>query len=106
MLQRSVVEPVLDYREWAGVEKRRSRRVQVDSPARLRVDISPLMPALSVDARVLSASLDGLQLQVNFIFPRTAIQVDLFNRVVAGKVRYCVADGDGFRIGVCLKDAL
>jgi hypothetical protein len=62
----------------------------------------PLAPTL--ETRVLGASLRGLQLQVGFIFPRGPVEVTVFNRVVSGDVRYCLGDGQEFRVGVRLHE--
>jgi hypothetical protein len=90
---------------WPGPEKRRSSRIQTDSPARLTVDnLSGAAP--SIGARVLSASLQGLQLQISFILPKTPIQIQVFNRLVSGEVQYCVSAGQGFLVGVLLHEEL
>ena len=90
---------------WPGPEKRRSPRIQTDSPARLKVD-NLSVSAPSIGARVLSASLYGLQLQIGFILPKTPVQIQVFNRLVSGNVQYCVSAGQGFRVGVLLREEL
>jgi hypothetical protein len=64
--------------------------VQIDSPARVRV-INSSGSAPSIAARALSASLRGLQLQIEFILPKAPVQIQVFNRFVSGEVQYCVS---------------
>jgi hypothetical protein len=91
-----------DSETWAGVEKRRSRRLEVDSLARVKIMPSSFPSAPSLGARVLSVSVHGLQFEVGFILPNTPVEVQVFNRVVSGDVRYCVSVGQDFRVGVRL----
>jgi hypothetical protein len=90
---------------WPGPEKRRSSRIQIDSPAQLKV-INSSFSAPSIGARVLSASLRGLQLQIGFILPKTRVQIHVFNRFVSGEVQYCVSAGHGYRVGIRLHQEL
>jgi|SRR5579862_3263407 len=94
--QRSECEP------WAGPEKRSAVRVQIDSPARLKVINSSNCSAASIGGRVLSVSLRGLQLEIGFILPKTPVQIQVFNRFISGEVQYCISAGQDFRVGVLL----
>ena len=87
-------------------EKRRSPRIQIDSPAQLKVINSSTSSAASIRARVLGASLGGLQLQIDFILPRTPVQIQVFNRFVSGEVQYCVSKGHSYCVGVRLNEEL
>jgi hypothetical protein len=89
---------------WPVQEKRRSPRFQMDSPARVKVINSSTGSAPSIGARVLSASLRGLQLQIGFILPKTPVQIQVFNRFVSGEVQYCVAADHGYRVGIRLHE--
>jgi hypothetical protein len=91
---------------WRGPEKRRSPRTQTDSPARLKVINSSTSSARSISARVRSASLHGLQLQIGFILPKTPVQIHVFNRLVSGEVQYCVFAGQDIRVSVFLNEGL
>ncbi|HLX42123.1 MAG TPA: hypothetical protein VKR43_01760 [Bryobacteraceae bacterium] len=62
--------------------------------------------APSIGARVLGASLRGLQLQIGFILPKTAVQIQVFNRFVSGEVQYCAAADHGYRVGILLHEEL
>src|SRR5579871_2556364 len=87
------------------LEKRRSPRVQIDSPARVKV-INSSGLAQSMGGRAISASLHGLQIQIDFILPKTPVEVQVFNRSVSGEVQYCVSADHGYRIGIRLNEEL
>lgn len=106
MQERCLVDPLFADPEWSGSEKRYSPRVQVDSPVRLNVASSSLSSTPSICVRVLSASLYGLQLKVAFIVANAPVQIQVFNRLVSGEVRYCVSAGPDFRVGVRLHEGL
>ncbi|MFZ3343057.1 MAG: hypothetical protein WA213_19405 [Terriglobales bacterium] len=83
-------------------DRRKEPRRQASGRALVKILDSRTPTAPAIQARVLSASTAGLQLQVGFIFPRRPVQIQLPDRVVSGQVRYCVASGDDFCIGIRL----
>lgn len=104
MRERSSSHQLYALESWAGIERRCSPRVQIDSLAQMKVVDSAVPLAPSLGTRVLGASRHGLQLHVGFIFPRGPVEVTVFNRVVSGDVRYCVSDGQDFRVGIRLNE--
>jgi len=68
------------------------------------INSSGLAP--SMGGRAISASLHGLQIQIDFILPKTPVEVQVFNRSLSGEVQYCVSADHGYRIGIRLNEEL
>jgi|SRR5580692_9456670 hypothetical protein len=87
------------------VERRSEVRVPEDCPARVKVlhPLTSLEP--SAPGRVVDRSSQGLGLRVPWsVFPGSLLQIRFLGRIVLGEVRYCLAAGDEFRIGMRLKE--
>jgi hypothetical protein len=90
---------------WNGKDRRRESRLQADTEAYLRVEDALLPSARFMGGRVTGVSAKGMQLCVGFILPNETVQVRLADMTAFGRVRYCFAAGDHFRVGVQLSRA-
>ncbi len=84
-------------------ERRSCVRILTDDPASMKV-LNPFSPS-RWDVRVLDVSAQGLKLCVpEFLHPGTAIQIRLEHTIALAEVRYCLACGAEFYVGVQFQD--
>jgi hypothetical protein len=83
------------------VERRKHPRHDVDSAARVKV-IDPIMSTgPAAVARVLNRSAGGLKVKVpGSVFVGALVQILMPGEILLGEVRYCLANGADFDIGV------
>jgi hypothetical protein len=90
---------------WGGDERRSEARVVEDSPARIKV-LDPMVSlGPSFQGRVVNTSTKGLKVRVpHSILQGSIVQVRFKDRIVLGKVKYCLPAKGEFHIGVRLKE--
>jgi hypothetical protein len=100
--------PVIDITvqsSWAGVERRSEVRAAEDSAARIKV-LDPMVSlGPSFQGRVVDTSIKGLKVRVpRSILQGSIVQVRFQDRIVLGKVKYCLPVEGEFHIGVRLSE--
>ena len=77
----------------------------VHSPIRIRVTDPSVSNAPYMNARFLGVSATGLMLGVDFILPRTLVEICMQGRSSFGQVQYCMSAAGGFHVGILLAKA-
>jgi hypothetical protein len=100
--------PIVDIAvdsSWRGVERRSEVRVAEDSPARIKV-LDPMVSlGPSFQGRVVNTSSKGLKVRgPRPILQGSVVQVRFRDRIVLGRVKYCLPVEDEFDIGVRLRE--
>jgi len=88
---------------WTGNERRSEPREDADCQVEMKVLDRRLPDAQSIQSRLVSVSANGMQLRVGFIVPNQPVQIQLKDRTVDGRVRYCISAGDHFQVGIHLR---
>ena len=88
---------------WTGNERRSEFREAADCRVRMKVLDRRMPDAKSIESRLVGVFANGLQLRVGFIVPNQPVQIQLPDRTVDGRVRYCISAGDDFQVGIHLR---
>jgi hypothetical protein len=87
------------------VERRRQQRIPANEHAWCRV-LNPLLEK-ALKVQMLDRSMDGLSVRTaRSLSAGTLVQVRLKDSLVLGEVRYCVREGDAFRIGIRIENSM
>jgi|ERR1700722_1359721 len=90
---------------YAGTEKRREHRIPTDDAGTMQW-FSPFSPA-KIPVQITDISRNGLKVHT----PRSPerghiVQVVFKGAIILGEVRYCVAAGAGFDVGIQIQDVV
>jgi anti-sigma factor RsiW len=91
--------------EYGGVEKRREHRIRCDDLSEMQT-FSPFSP-IRIPVQLADVSRNGLKVRTpQSVYRGTIVQVRTRGAIVLGEVRYCVASGAEFDVGIQIQDVI